>query len=111
VGHALLLEIGLSLDPGPTLGLLDAHALLAVAPVDLVAPAALRLLDRHPARFVFLADAALGLLGHPAALIVGPTPGRFLLRDALLLDAAQLAQGEEDRAFFPFSHGADLVLG
>jgi hypothetical protein len=58
---------------------------------------------------LFLAGAPLGLLLGADPLLFGPLLGGVLFLDSLLLDLAELAEGEENRAFFLLCHRRNLV--
>src|SRR5690606_9175840 len=102
--EALLLERRLCLDSRAPLRLLDPKPLLALTTLRLLARLPLRFLDGAAASFLLLASTALRLLLGADTLFLGAALRLHLLVDPLLLNLAQLAEREENRAFFPLSH-------
>src|SRR5262249_6404008 len=101
----LLLELGLRLDAGAPLGLLQPELVLALL--------SLLFLDAPALRVLRLAAAPLRLVANPLLFRQLLLPRLFLallevfffLPDALVFDLAQLAQGGKRRVFPFFRHG------
>src|SRR5678816_1492349 len=104
-----MLELGLRLDTRAPLRLLDPQALLALAVLDRLARPSFRVLGSAPAPFLFLAGSPFGLLLGADPILFGLLLRGVLFLDSLLLDLAELAEGEENRAFFLLSHRQNLV--